>query len=127
MSDEDDLPHRSHRWGDMHEGADPSGGMPAVEQPAARWASLQSDLLPGEVRRRLVERLAGGTNGGFKLTETKSGLLVRWVRRKKVLVAELSLVAWEAGTQIHVTVPTATGAKRKELDELRHHLETALG
>lgn len=125
MSDEDDSAHRSHRWGEMHEG-EPGGGMASLEQPAARWASLQSGLLPDEVRRRLFERLAGGTSGGFKLTETKGGFLVGWTRRKKVLVAELTLIAWEAGTQLHVTVPTAARAKEKELDELRRHLESAL-
>jgi hypothetical protein len=126
MSDENDSPPGAHRRGEMHEGAEPAGGIPSVEQPAARWLTLQSDLSPAEVRRRLFVRLAGGTSDGFKLADTRNGLLIRWVRRKKMLVAELTLVAWEAGTQIHVTVPSAAGAKEKELDELRRHLESAV-
>ena len=122
MSDPDEPAHRSHGWAEMDDGAEAGGVMPAGQQTAARWMSLQSGLLLDEVRRRLL----GSVISGFTLTETRSGCLVRWVRRRKVLIAELDLAAREAGTRIQVAVPTASGIGEQQLDELRRHLESVL-
>ena len=122
MSDPDEPAHRSHGWGEMDDGAEAGGVMPAGQQTAARWMSLQSGLQIDEVRRRLL----GNVTSGYTLIEARSGCLIRWVRRGKVLIAELDLATWDAGTRIQVAVPTASGIGEKELDELRRHLESVL-
>jgi hypothetical protein len=124
MSDDDDTPGPSHRGRrEIHDEGGEESSFPRVEQPAARWRSWRSPLPVDEVRRRFGDAPRSGSSTAFALTETKSGFVVRWTgRRKGAMVAELTLAGWEAGTQIHLAVPEATGASDKELDELQGSL-----
>jgi len=126
MSNEDDTHHRSPLGPEFYEAEEPRPGFQDVEQPPARWATLQSALAPEELRRRLSENLRKAARGQFAVTETRSGVLIRWARGKKVIGAEVTLTGWESGTQVHLAVPKASGATDKDIEALQRHIRSAI-
>src|SRR5437867_1004317 len=126
MSDEDDGHRHPGPGAEFYDVEEPKPTSRDVEQPAARWATLQSALPPDELRRRLLRKLGQAARGQLALTETRSGLLVRWTRGKRVIMAEVALTGWEAGTQIHLTVPKAGGATDKDIEALRRRICSAI-
>ena len=122
MSDEDDARHHSVP---LHDVEGPRPTFKDVEQPPARWATVQSALALEEVRRRLSKGLRRAARGQFAVTETRAGMLIRWTRGKKVVGAEIALAGWEAGTQIHLTVPKA-GATDKDIETMQRHIRSAI-
>jgi len=126
MSNEDDGRHRSPLGAEFHDSDGSRPGFRDVEQPPARWATLQSALGPEDVRRRLSENLRKAARGHFTVTETRFGVLIRWARGKKVIGAEVTLTGWESGTQIHLAVPSAVRATDKDIESLLRHIRSAI-
>jgi hypothetical protein len=103
----------------MHDGFEGASHFPEAEQGGARWRSWTSPLPIDEVQRRLAAVQGGSVPDAFTLTPTNSGFLIRWTSKRRTLVADLTLAAWEAGTQIHLAMPDASRATKKQLAELQ--------
>ncbi len=125
MTDDDDLPGRPAR-GYLHEGHE---GVVHVtdETQAAHWRTLSVSALDIDVRHRIRRGLLSlrprdPVIGG---AETVRGFVIKFRNGKHVRAAEVTLLAWEGGTKVHVALPAEH--KAKDLVVLTNWLRRVVG
>jgi hypothetical protein len=125
LTGDDDVPGRPAR-GYIHEGHE--GAVRVTDETrAARWRTLSVSALDVEVRDCIRRGLSSlrPRDPVIAGSETVRGFVIKFRNGKHVRAAEVDLLAWEGGTQVHVALPAEH--KAKDLAVLTNWLRPVLG
>jgi hypothetical protein len=106
------MPGDDHGNSDGGWDSDDGSGVGALSRdqgPETRWNTLESSLTEGDIRERIRRALRVlppfAVGVAFSGTESKQGFVVTAKTGKRAVVGEVSLAAWEGGTQVHLALP----------------------
>ena len=121
----DDHGHGEDGWDtDDGSGAGPLG---TDQGSATHWNTLESPLSAEAVKERIRRALAHEPPfAGVSLSgaEGRRGFLLKFKAGGRVLLGEITLAAWDGGTQVHVAAPAEVQQKDVQVlvDSLRRVL-----